>query len=354
VRRRWIVWLLVLAGWTVLAIFFAVSSSLTYVITYQPPRWRLTLVMALTEWYAWAVLTPAVAWLARRYPIRRGSVTSGLIVHVPAGLILAIVKVALTRVLRLPIVPSSEYFQISNLSTHYIMYWALVAASHALTYYRAGREGELRASQLEARLAGARLQLLKMQLHPHFLFNTLNTISELVHEDPSTADRMIASLSELLRESLDAGADDQVTLAKELELLDRYVDIQRARFGDRLDVRVDVEGEARAALVPILILQPLVENSIRHGLAARVRGERIQVRAMRRDDRLILEVADDGIGLGADGLAREGVGLGNARARLQALYGSDQSVDVRNIEGGGVLVRLTMPWRSELAGVVVG
>ena len=352
-RRRWIVWLLVLAGWTVLAISFAVSSSLTYVITYQPPRWRLTLVMALTEWYAWALLTPLVAWLAQRYPIRRGGVTRGLVVHVPAGLALAIVKVALTRLMRLPIVPSSEYFQI-NLTTHYIVYWALVAAVHALTYYRAGREGELRASQLEARLADARLQLLKMQLHPHFLFNTLNAISELVHEDPATADRMIASLSELLRESLDAGADDQVTLAKELELLDRYVDIQRARFGDRLDVRVDVERETRAALVPILILQPLVENSIRHGLAARVRAERIQVRAMRRDERLILEVTDDGIGLGAAGAAREGVGLGNSRARLQALYGPDQSIDVSNVEGGGVLVRLAMPWRSDHSGVVTG
>jgi two-component system, LytTR family, sensor kinase len=310
--------------------------------------------MALTEWYAWAVLTPLVAWLARRYPIRRGLVTKALIVHVPAGLVLAIVKVALTRVLRLPIVPSAEYFQISDLSTHYIMYWALVAAVHALTYYRAGREGELRASQLEARLADARLQLLKMQLHPHFLFNTLNAISELVHEDPATADRMIASLSELLRESLDAGADDQVTLARELQLLDRYVDIQRARFGDRLDVRVEVEQEARAALVPILILQPLVENSIRHGLAARVRAEHVQIRAVRRDDRLILEVADDGIGLGPDGAAREGIGLGNARARLQALYGPDQSVDVLDVGGGGVLVRLTMPWRSEDAGAVAG
>ena len=298
-RRRWIVWLLVFSGWTALAIFFAASSSLTYALTYQPPQWRLTLVMALTEWYAWAVLTPLVAWLARRFPLRSGSMVAGIAVHTPAGLIVALVKVTLTRLLRLAFVGTNAYFQISNLATHYVIYWALVAAVHALAYYRAGREGELRASQLEARLADARLQLLKMQLHPHFLFNTLNTISELVHEDPLTADRMIASLSDLLRESLDAGAGDRVPLAKELQLLDRYVDIQRARFGDRLDVRVDVEDEARDALVPILILQPIVENSIRHGLAARVRAETIQVRAMRFDDRLILEVADDGIGLGA-------------------------------------------------------
>ena len=354
-RRRWIVWLLVLSGWTALAIFFAVSSSLTYVSTYQPPRWRLTLVMALTEWYAWAALRPLVAWLARRFPVRRGSIVKAVAVHTPAGLILAMVKVTLTRLLRLPIVRSSEYFQISDLSTQFVIYLALVAAVHALNSYRAGREGELRASQLEARLAGARLQLLKMQLHPHFLFNTLNAIAELVHEDPATADRMIASLSELLRESLDVGAADQVTLAKELQLLDRYVDIQRARFGDRLDVGVDVEqDDARAALVPILILQPLVENSIRHGLAARVKAGRIQVRAMRRTDRLVLEVEDDGIGLGPDGAAREGVGLGNTRARLQELYGADQAVNVRNVEGGGVLVRLTIPWQSDHAGTGAG
>ena len=182
---------------------------------------------------------------------------------------------------------------------------------HALAYYRAGREQELRASQLEARLADARLQLLKMQLHPHFLFNTLNTISELVHEDPATADRMIASLSQLLRESLDAGTVDRVPLGRELDLLERYVEIQRARFGDRLDVGVEIEAtELREALVPPLILQPLVENSIRHGLAARVAAGRIRVRAMRRDDRLVLEVQDDGAGLEAHGNTREGVGLG--------------------------------------------
>jgi len=308
-------------------------------------------VMALTEWYAWAALTPLVAWLARRFPVRRGSIVQAVAVHTAAGLILAFVKVTLTRLLRLSIVRSSDYFQISDLSTQFVIYLALVAAVHALASYRAGREGELRASQLEARLAGARLQLLKMQLHPHFLFNTLNAIAELVHEDPATADRMIASLSELLRESLDVGAADQVPLAKELQLLDRYIDIQRARFGDRLDVRVDVEHEnARAALVPILILQPLVENSIRHGLAARVNACRIQVRAMKRTDRLVLEVEDDGIGLGPDGTAREGVGLGNTRARLQELYGANQALSVRNVEGGGVLVRLAIPWQSDHAG----
>src|SRR5262245_17545256 len=287
-RRGWIVWLLVFAAWTALAVFFAVSSSLTYVSSYQPPRWGLTLVMALTEWYAWAVLTPVVVWLAGRFPLQPGRIARHAALHGVAGFAAAMAKIWITRRLRQLVVGFSTYFLISNLATHYVIYWAIVGAVHALAYYRAGREGELRASQLEARLAQARLQLLKMQLHPHFLFNTLNAVSELVHEDPSTADRMIASLSELLRETLDAGSADQVELSRELELLERYIDIQRARFGDRLDVSIHADPAVRRALVPNLILQPLVENSIRHGLARRVTAGRIQIRAVREHDRLAL------------------------------------------------------------------
>ena len=340
------IWLLVWSGWTALAIFFAVSSSLTYVSTYQPPRWRFTLLMALTEWYAWAALTPVPVWLARRFPLRAGTALKSTTVHSVVGLFIAVAKVSLTRILRLPLVATNGYFLISSLATHYLIYWALVAAVHALAYYRAGREGELRASQLEARLAHARLQLLKMQLHPHFLFNTLNAISELVHEDPAAADRMIASLGELLRETLDAGSSDRVELTRELELLDRYVDIQRARFGDRLDVRVHVGEEARRALVPNLILQPLVENSIRHGLAKRLAAGRIEIRGTRRGPQLVLEVEDDGAGLGDGATAHEGVGLGNTRARLQELYGPDQTVEICNAETGGALVRIVIPWTA--------
>jgi signal transduction histidine kinase len=346
-QRRWIVWLLVLAGWTALAIFFGVSSSLTYVTTNRPPQWRFTFLMALTEWYAWAALTPAVAWLATRLPLRPGRLLSSLPIHAVAGFFIAVVKVTLTRILRVSLVGSAAYFVISNLATHYVIYWALVAAVHALAYYRAGREGELRASQLEARLAETRLQLLKMQIHPHFLFNTLNTIAELVHEDPSKAERMIASLSELLRETLDAGATDRVPLEQELDLLERYVDIQRTRFGNRLDVRVHADADVRRALVPHLILQPLVENSIRHGLAARLTAGRIDVRATRRGDALRLEVEDDGTGLASEARAREGVGLGNMRARLQELYGAHHTVEIRNADAGGALVRLVIPWDQD-------
>ena len=349
-QRRLVAWLLVLAGWTALAVFFAASSSLTYVSTGRPPRFGFTLLMSLTEWYAWAALTPVVAWLATRFPLRRGPLARSLAVHVPVGLLLAVLKLVLTRFLRAELVGTSTgYILLDGVATHYAIYWTIVAAVHALAYQRAGREDALRASRLEASLADARLQLLKMQLHPHFLFNTLNTISELVHEDPDTADRMITALSHLLREALHAGTVDVVELSRELDLLDKYIQIQRARFADRLDVRLEIEDSALRVLVPNLILQPLVENAIRHGIARSVRTGRIHVRARRSAERLVLE--DDGVGLSAGHARREGVGLSNTRARLQELYGRDHSVEMLNAETGGTCVRLIIPCAPSGAGV---
>src|SRR5262245_35233524 len=181
------------------------------------------------------------------------------------------------------------YLLLSSLAANFLLYWAIVAIAHGLEYYRTGRDRELRASQLEARLAETRLQLLRMQLQPHFLFNTLNTISELVHEEPEIADRMIAGLSLLLRETLQSGDTPQVTLARELQLLESYVDIQRTRFGERLQVAVDAHPGALSAAVPSLLLQPIVENSIRHGLA-RTGSGRVEIRAHRDGSRLILQV----------------------------------------------------------------
>jgi two-component system LytT family sensor kinase len=349
-RGRWVVWLLVWGGWTALAIFFAAASSLTFIASYQPPRWGQTMTLAFAEWYVWAALTPLVVWLAGRFPFgARTWLRSGL-VHAPAGLAIAMVKVAFTRILRaIAVGERGDYIEISSLATQYVIYWSIVAAAHGVAYYRAGRERELRASQLEARLAETRLQLLKMQLHPHFLFNTLNTIAELVHEDPDAADRMIAGLSDLLRATLDAGDIDEVDLGAELGLLARYLEIQQARFGDRLQVHIRAGPAEKGALVPFLVLQPLVENAIRHGLAARVDAGRIEIRANRRGDRLVIDVEDDGAGVEDAERVRDGVGLGNTRARLAALYGGAQSIEVTGGPGLGTLVRLTIPWHVETA-----
>jgi LytS/YehU family sensor histidine kinase len=182
-----------------------------------------------------------------------------------------------------------------------------------------------------------------MQLQPHFLFNTLNTIAEMVHEDPDKADAMIGGLSDLLRRTLELAPSQEVTLDEELALVERYLDIQRARFGDRLRVRVDADAAARATRVPALLLQPLVENAIRHGLAERRDAGRISIDARSTPDAISIVVVDDGPGDGADGPER--TGLGNTRARLNAMYGETASLEMTRERGRGTRVEVRIPAR---------
>jgi LytS/YehU family sensor histidine kinase len=185
-----------------------------------------------------------------------------------------------------------------------------------------------------------------MQLQPHFLFNTLNTIAEMIHEDPDTADGMVAGLSDLLRRTLDLGSTQEITLAEELDLVSRYLAIQQARFGDRLRVRVDVPDEARGARVPALLLQPIVENAIRHGLAARLDAGRIDIEARANGASLVITVTDDGAGDATFDSARgtvERVGLGNTRARLDAMYGGRAALTLARADGRGARVTIEIP-----------
>jgi signal transduction histidine kinase len=345
--RSRLVWLSVWAGYTLLALFLAVTSSLTYVSMGNPARWSLSIGRALVEWWAWAALTPAILWLARRYPLRQRDWPASLAVHAAAAIVIGFFKLAADQQLLRLAVGVRGYLLLSGFAFNLLFYFAIVAAAHGVGYYRASRERELQASHLEARLAETRLQLLQMQLQPHFLFNTLNAISELVHEDPETADRMIGGLSELLRETLDAGSGPDVALAREVELLERYLAIQKVRFGDRLQVSIRVHEASRAARVPMLLLQPIVENSIRHGIGSRAHAGRIDIASRRDGDTLVVEVHDDGIGLPEEGTGlREGLGLANTRARLQEFFGPAHRLDVMNAEDGGVTVRLTMPYRE--------
>lgn len=345
---RWTGWALVVGGWALVAMIFAVSSSLTFMLAYQPPQWSRTITSAIADWAPWALLTPMVMSVARRLRLRRERWMVRALTLALIGLPLGFVKLTLTRVMR----QSSgvaDYIAITNFTIQYLIYWGVVLATHVAEHYREARQRELRASQLEANLADARLQLLKMQLQPHFLFNTLNTIAELVRQNPAEAERMIAGLGTLLRETLEGGLTDLVPLAKELELLERYIAIQRVRFGDRLRVTIDVPEDSRTALVPSLVLQPIVENSIKYGLAARLASGAIEVHACRRGDTLAIEVSDDGQGFSPAGM-REGVGLGNTRARLAELYGPQQSFEVISQEGAGTRVRLTMPYQTAARG----
>ncbi|MCA1557757.1 MAG: histidine kinase, partial [Acidobacteria bacterium] len=229
-----------------------------------------------------------------------------------------------------------------------LIYWVILGIDHALRYYTKYRERELQASQLEARLAQAQLQVLKMQLHPHFLFNTLHAISTLMHRDVEAADRMIARLSDLLRLALDNEGVQEVTLKQELELLERYLEIEQTRFRDRLTVEMRIEPEVLDARVPNLILQPLVENAIQHGITPRRGQGRIEIGARRTNGTLDIYVRDDGRGLAGatDETVKEGVGLSNTRARLLQLYGGHARFELRCPPEGGTLASLAIPFHE--------
>jgi two-component system LytT family sensor kinase len=336
--RRWAwIW----AGWTALALYFAVSTSLTYRSTGRPPNWTINIERSLSEWWLWALLTPLVVWLARRFPLHRarpGVRWRSLAVHVPAGLAIAIAKTFADRAIFAYLTGFWMYLLLSTLALQFVVYGAIVAAAHGLEYYRRSRERE----QLERRLADTRLQLLNMQLQPHFLFNTLNTIAELVHEDAEAADRMITSLSALLRRTLELGAVQEIPLRTELEMLNTYLEIQKMRFGDRLDVRLSVDDNVQEARVPILLLQPIVENAIKHGIASRVGAGRLSLAARAHGRALVIDVTDESDGpTDAPVTAGAGIGLANTRERLEALYGSRAALElIPEKRGSRVTLRL--------------
>jgi sensor histidine kinase YesM len=237
---------------------------------------------------------------------------------------------------------------VNHFHTNLLVYAAIVLAWHALNYYREWREREMQAAALAAQLAQAQLQALKMQLQPHFLFNTLNSISALNHEDPKAANRMIARLSELLRLSLENDGAQEVALHQELDFLKRYLEIQQVRFGDRLNVRFDVAPQTRDARVPNLLLQPLVENAIQHGIAPFSAPGEIHIQASRENGLLCLRVADNGPGWPATKVAggAEGIGLANTRARLQQIYGSAHRFELRNGVERGAVVEIRIPFQT--------
>ncbi|HZS06537.1 MAG TPA: histidine kinase [Blastocatellia bacterium] len=224
----------------------------------------------------------------------------------------------------------------------------IIAVNQATDYYRRYQSRELQASNLEARLVRAQLDALRMQLHPHFLFNTLNSVSVLMRRDIEAADRMLLQLSSLLRVTLAGNAAHEIKLRQELEILERYLEIEQNRFRDRLTVRMQIDPAALDALVPQLFFQPLVENAIRHGIADRETGGLIAIRAERQNGMVYLQVRDNGPGLGiSHGNLIEGVGLSNTRSRLDYLYGPADRFEAGNAEGGGLVVTAAFPFHTE-------
>jgi len=358
-QRRWLKWALFFAGGSFIGLFFAVQEWFTHPVQNPPVSWARQLTSELGFWYAWTALIPVIWFLARRFPLESTRLARSLLLHIPAAGLFAVaqplLQVLIVWIIRafsepLMVIFTRRSHSMFGISFGVAMYWLILIASHAIQYQARLRAGELKTSQLEAQLAQAQLNALKMQLHPHFLFNTLHSISALLHGDVEAADRMVARLGDFLRLTLDHSEDQEVTLEQELEFLRCYLDIELTRFQDRLGVDLDIDPGALAAQVPNLILQPIVENAIRHGIASRIEPGRIGIYGERRGDRLRIQVRDDGPGFASNDEGngfREGIGLSNTRARLARLYGADHVVELKNGAEGGAIVTLEIPFRAQ-------
>jgi two-component system LytT family sensor kinase len=359
-QRRWARWALFIAFWTGLGLFNAGQSYILRRVARDLPFNVVdALVIGVVDWYLWGALVPLIYYLVRRFPLDQRNWHLSLPLHAAVGTLCTLLVLVL-------IVPVFQNFthgdprppqEFSSLFVmHFLggfiwylwVYWAIVGVCHSYEYYRRYREREQKAVQLEHQLTQAELRVLKMQLHPHFLFNTLNAISALMHKDVDLADCMVARLGELLRSTLDNLGAHEVTLRQELDFVRPYLEIEQARLGERLQVHVDVDPDAMDLQVPNLILQPLVENAIRHGIAPYSHPGRIEIRAKRENGKLRLQVQDNGPGLAEQPPAafRPGVGIATTRARLEQLYGADQQFEMANCPDGGLVVTLTIPARE--------
>ncbi len=299
-------------------------------------------------WTPWLPFSALIAWVSRRKPVTRRTLGMHASLAVGFGVTHSYYSVAMTRAVR-PFDAMTELFRkpldvagfiLAQLPIEVILYGLVIAALLARDHYRRYREHQLRTAELEASLTQARLRALELQIQPHFLFNTLNAVSSLVRGGkPQEAVIMIAGLSDLLRYTLDHSGSERVTLGEETAMLRRYLEIQRARFPDRLTFAIDVPAELRDAAVPTLILQPLAENAVRHGIATSAEEGRIDVRAFRDNGHLRIEVFNSGVLR----KSAEGIGLRNTRERLRQLYGEDQALELRD-RGDGVLASIAIPW----------
>lgn len=352
--RRLMVFLL----WTGLGLFSTLEMHIeSSVSSRSTSSWGEEVSLQLAFTTLWALLTPVIVSLGDRFRVDQPPFWKPIGIH----LILSALTAVFVKTTWLLIV---WYFRnvpftakryalnlVYNFDYDLLLYWVVLVMSYAVEYYRRYQQSSLDAAKLNGELAQAQLRWLKAQLHPHFLFNALNTISSLVHEDADSAQRMIARLSDLLRLSLRDGGVQEVPLRQELEHVGLYLEIERARFESRLVVDHAIDEDTLDVLVPSLVLQPLVENAIRHGIGNRAAGGSVKISSSRHGSRLALSVSDDGVGLRATAVhpTKEGVGLSTVRGRLERLYGRSQSLLLRNLPGGGVEALMSIPIQTQIA-----
>jgi two-component system LytT family sensor kinase len=379
-KMLWVILLMILLGLSFTLNYYLFADHYVAIFKKQPTFMEM-LVWEFPYWLLWAALSPLIFKITRRYRIERGRGGKSLAVHLCACVLLSFIHRAAYLLIGwmfnvvayqpIPTLPDLfNFLFFFNMPTALMSYATILLVSHALDFYEQYQEVELKASHLKDELAEAQLQIaqaqlqaLKMQLHPHFLFNTLNSISALLDEDVEAADEMLARLGDLLRLTLTNSGAQEVALQEELEFLRCYLEIERVRFQDRLTVHMDIDPVSLDALVPNLILQPIVENAIRHGIASRIAPGRIEIRAARAGDMLQLQVKDNGPGIRNKSIQnqsiqmqaeavvtnREGVGLSNTRARLKQLYGVRHRFELSDAVGGGLLLTIEIPFRLDRA-----
>ena len=355
-------WLIYLAIWTFVALFLISQGVTRALYLKQNIPWKLLLSVWLTDSYLWALLAPLVWIMAKRLPINGSSWWHAVPIHLLFSAAFAVGEAALfalvTTIVGLHFRPTflATFRMVlpGDFHLNITLYWAIVGIQHGVNVYRCAHEREteaaqlqLRASELEKQLVQSRLSALRMQLHPHFLFNTLNAIVVLVRQSRTEdADQMLTNLSELLRRTLEGWENQEVPLRTEIEFLRLYLDIERVRFQDRLNVELAFEPETLGALVPPFLLQPLVENAVKHGIAKSSATGKVALRSRRIGSILEFQISDDGPGFAHDAPGN-GVGLSNTRARLQQLYGVQQCLELESAGSGGTVATIRIPYRDE-------
>jgi len=356
-RTRWI---LILCAWTIVGLLFTVREIVVASVHGGHVNWVIVGVIELVYWNVWAACTPLVVALAKRFPLTGQRFVSHIAIHTvtsfmmaPLGSVTAyFVSRGLLELLFRMTDPGAlrllSTFTVSVLSmsfTGILTYWLVVGLYQSVHFYQAAMERQTIAAQLETQLSHAELENLKSQLHPHFLFNSLHTIGVLMQEDVEAASHLLVSLGDLLRMALER-RENEITLRSELEFVGKYLEIEQTRFHDRLKVRMDVPPDLLGVYVPSLVLQPLVENAIKHGISVDSAAGRLEIAAQRNNGRVSLRVRDDGPGLAPGSRLRFGVGLTNVQSRLKQLYGEESSLELTRGDGRGCEAIITIPLRS--------
>jgi len=352
---------LIFAFWTFLATLSAVNRLLDpRGLGFRPMSPAGPITLAFIEAWTWAAVTPFILWLSSWSSLSKRSMWVRVPLLILIGIGIAILVYTLLDAARFVIFDppvmgrrgrggGSAFAPLLGIGrfrflNHLLVYLAVLAAGFAREFFLRDQRRQRQAAHLQAQLAEARLDALRMQINPHFLFNTLHAVSALVERDPGGVRRMIARLSELLRHTIESHATDEVPLRDELAFLRRYIEIMEIRFQGRLRVDRAIADDVQDALVPNLILQPIVENALEHGVNRAAGEGQIEITARRDGERLVLTVRDNGPGLDAQNSS--GVGLANTRARLEQLYGDRAALELKDAEGGGVLVQITLPYRQ--------